>query len=107
MMNAPYVAIGFGDASCELYFMCERMPLVRSTDFLSLLISLITAYYSFDIAYLPSLKNVLIFSQHFILEIKDSQQFQTLFYSFVVLWIRCEGNCCTFCVFVHAFFLSL
>ena len=74
MMNAPYIAIVLGDMSCELLVMCERIPLVQSADFASVLVCLIATYFAFNIAYPPSLKNVLIFVQHFILGIRDKQQ---------------------------------
>ena len=73
-MSAPYIAICLGDMSCELFVMCERIPFAQSTDFLSVLVCLIGAYFTFNIAYPASLKNVLVFVQHFILDIKDKQQ---------------------------------
>jgi len=73
MMNAPYISIVLGDMSCELFVMCEHIPFAQSTDFVSVLVCLIGAYFAFNIAYPASLKNVLVFVQHFILDIKNKQ----------------------------------
>ena len=65
MMNAPYIAVCLGDMSCELFVMCERIPFAQSTDFVSVLISLIGAYFVFNIAYPASFKKVISVSAAF------------------------------------------
>ena len=86
MINAPYIAVCLGDMSCELFVMCEHIPFARSTDFVSVLVFLMGAYFSFNIAYPTSLKIVLAFVQHSILDIKDKQHnlYKMLLCSFVV-----------------------
>ncbi len=72
-LNSPYLAVVIGDMSCEMYVICERVPIAQTSDCVSALISLIAAYFTFNMQYLTSFKSVLIFLQHIIFELKDAQ----------------------------------
>ena len=72
-INAPYIVAVIGDMSFEMLIVCERIPLVKSSDVLAILMCLVSAYFTFNIEYPPSLKSVLLCTQNLILGIKDSQ----------------------------------
>ena len=72
-INAPYIAAVIGNMSFEMLIVCERIPLVKSSYVLAILMCLVSAYFTFNIEYPPSLKSVLLFTQNQILGIKDSQ----------------------------------
>ena len=74
--NFPYVAVSVGDISCEFLVICERIPLIKSSEqanFVTIVNCLIAAYFTFNIEYPASLKSILIFTQHVLLGIIDEQ----------------------------------
>ena len=63
-----------GDLGFEIFIICERIAIAQSSSVLSALLCLVSAYFSFNIEYLPTFKNVLVFLQRVILEIEDELQ---------------------------------
>ena len=70
--NHPYLGVVVGDASIEAYLVVERHVLDK-VDASSCLVGLIAAYFAFNMTYPKSLYAVLIFIQHFLLNIRDKQ----------------------------------
>lgn len=62
-----------GTTNCQYMIACESFVLTESKSFKDSLIDLISAYYVFDIAYPKPLASCLIFFQHFVFDLKDSQ----------------------------------
>ena len=71
--NEPYIGIVVSDASLEYIIVAERIPIAHTKYILSAMVSIIAASFSFNVEYPQGLKPLLIFVQHFILGIKDSQ----------------------------------
>ena len=71
--NFPYVAVSVGDISCEFLVICERIPLIKSSNLVTIVNCLIATYFTFNIEYPASLKSIMIFTQHVLLGITDEQ----------------------------------
>ena len=78
-INAPYIVTVIGDMSFEMIIVCERIPLIKSSDVLAILICLVSAYFTFNMEYPPSLKSVLLFKKNMILESKTANIFPIVF----------------------------
>ena len=76
-----------GDLGFEIFIICECIAIAQSSSVLSALLCLVSAYFSFNIEYLPTFKNVLVFLQRVILEIEMNYKCQTLYFKYVVYWI--------------------
>ena len=72
--NHVYICLVTGDSSIQVYVAAERLLLGTVKNPMYILISLIGAYFTFNIVYPKPLHAILIFIQHFILNIIDKQK---------------------------------
>ena len=72
--NYPFIFRTESAEQCQYHIMVERELLIISDDLVGAVIDLFSAYYVFNIAYPKPLYPVLVFLQHYILGIKDSQR---------------------------------
>ena len=61
------------DSTAQLFIIAERAVLGSADNAMGALIGLIDAYYAFNMVYPKPLYAVLLFVQHFILNLKDKQ----------------------------------
>lgn len=76
-LNVPFSApciLMVETSEATTYVIVEGASLVQSTDIQTALIDLYSAYFVFDIAYPVEVAPVLIFMQHYIFGLKDSQK---------------------------------
>ncbi len=71
--NYPYLVLVSGDSNFEFVVICERVILSKPSNLLDSVVTLIGAYFSFNIEYPTQLKGILIYTQHLLLDIKDNQ----------------------------------
>ena len=71
--NHPYLAAVFNDSTAQFFIVAERTVLESADDVTSALFELIGAYFAFNMVYPKPLYAVLLFIQHFVLDIKDKQ----------------------------------
>ena len=72
--NYPYVVMALGDDSLQFFIVGERLVLCECDEFIEALLDLICVYFTYNIEYPKNLSAVLLFVQHYILDIKDSQR---------------------------------
>ena len=63
-----------GDSSIQVHLTAERFLFGTAKNPINVIISLIGAYFTFDIAYPKALYALFIFIQHFVLNILDKQK---------------------------------
>ena len=71
--NHGYLAVAVGDSSVQVFLTADRYLLGSPNKTVSILVGLIGVYFSFNIAYPKPLYPILLFLQHFVLNITDSQ----------------------------------
>lgn len=69
----PYIVVLCGEGSIEVYLVAELEILQQLSSSSNLFLQLIAAYFAFDMVYPKVLFAVLIFLQHFVLDLKDKQ----------------------------------
>lgn len=69
----PQIIVIHSDATSQYFVTVEKQILVESENMCGALLDLIATYFTFDIAYPKSLYPVLLFFQHFVLDLTDSQ----------------------------------
>lgn len=72
--NYPYIVMALGDQALQYFVVGERLVLCKSDNFIESLFDLLCVYFTYNIQYPKSLSAVLLFVQHYILGIKDSQR---------------------------------
>lgn len=75
------VAPCIGIKSDEFFIITEKQVLCESENFATALVDMIAAYFTFNMSYPDSLYPLLLFIQHYILDIKDSQTVVNIVYS--------------------------
>ena len=71
--NFPYLVLVTENSSVQLFLVAERLVLHECSSFMSGLLSLIAAYFTFNIEYPKPLYAPCIFIQHIVFNIKDKQ----------------------------------
>jgi len=71
--SAPYIVVTGASENMQLYIYCEHNNLLESKSVRDALLDLVAVYFVFDIWYPKSLDAILIFIQHYVMDIKDSQ----------------------------------
>ncbi len=69
----PYIMMVIGDSSVQFFVIAERAVVCQSDDFLESLLDLISVYFVYNIVYPKPMYPVLLFIQHYVMGIKDSQ----------------------------------
>ena len=72
--NHVYIAVVTSDSSIQVHLTAERCLFGKAKSPINLIVSLIGAYFAFDIAYPKALYQLCIFIQHFVLRIVDKQK---------------------------------
>lgn len=74
---APFVTITGkpGEENAQYYVCAENGVLVESKSIRAVIIDLLATYYVFDLSYPKTISAFLLFFQHIIFELKDSQAF--------------------------------
>ena len=72
--NHGYLAVLIGDSSIQVFLAAERCLLGTTNNDFSIIVSLISIYYAFNIVYPKSILPILIFFQHIVLNIIDKQK---------------------------------
>ena len=62
-----------GDDNAQFFVCCEQSVLVESKTVKDSIVDLIGTYFVFDITYPKPLSAILLFFQHFVFNLKDSQ----------------------------------
>jgi len=62
-----------GESGTEVFVCCEGQMFIESKSVKDSLLDLISTYFIFDIMYPKPLRNILIFLQHFVLDLADQQ----------------------------------
>ena len=73
MPPAPAIVVITSDAARQIMIVVEKEILVECHDMATALLDLISAYFSFDIAYPKPLYPVFLFIQHFMFGVVDEQ----------------------------------
>ena len=71
--NFPYLACVMENSRVQLFVVAERLVLHEASSFIDGLLSLISVYFSFNIEYPKALYSVLIFIQHLVFNVRDTQ----------------------------------
>ena len=73
--SSPFIVQTGGafEESIQFFIACKQAVLLESKSFLDAILDLIATYYVFNIAYPKSLSGILLFFQHFLFGLKDSQ----------------------------------
>ncbi len=71
--NFPYLAVVTGNTSVQVFVIAERLVLTESFSFVKAILSLISAFFVFNVEYPKPLYPVCILLQHYIFCIKDDQ----------------------------------
>ena len=62
-----------GSDSCQVFVCCEGQIYIESKSVKDALLDLISTYFVFDIMYPKPLRSILLFLQHFVLDLPDEQ----------------------------------
>ena len=62
-----------GDEGCRVYISCEQELFILSKSIIDGVLDMMAIYFSFDINYPKYTSCVLLFIQHFVLDLKDDQ----------------------------------
>ena len=75
MQSEPFLLVtGIpGTYNCQVFVCCEKEIFMESKSIKDSLLDLIATYFVFDIAYPKFLSAVLIFFQHFVINVPDQQ----------------------------------
>ena len=75
MQSEPFLLVtGIpGTDNCQVFVCCEKEIFMESKSIKDSLLDLIATYFVFDIAYPKFLSAVLIFFQHFVINVPDQQ----------------------------------
>ena len=89
--SAPYLVITGkpGDINCQI---SEQESVVESNSVSDAIIDLIAAYFTFNITYPKFIKCMLLFIQHFVFGLKDSQEVPMVVTNIVRNLEKCESN---------------
>jgi len=71
--SAPYIVVTGSSENMQLYICCEQNILLESKIVRDALLDLVAVYFVFDVQYPKSLDAILIFIQHYVMDMKDSQ----------------------------------
>ena len=74
-INHPYIAIIEDGETQQIFLVVERIVMSSCESFYEALWGLISVYFVFDILYPKFLHATLIFIQHLVMDVKDSQTF--------------------------------
>ena len=62
-----------GSDSCQVFVCCKGQIYIESKSVKDALLDLISTYFVFDIMYPKPLRSILLFLQHFVLDLPDEQ----------------------------------
>ena len=75
--NHVYIAVVTSDSSIQVHLTAERCLFGKAKSTINVIVSLIGAYFAFDIAYPQTLYPLCICIEHFVLRILDKQTVYT------------------------------
>lgn len=70
----PSMHVFEADQSYQYYITSEHQIITESSSLLDALIDVFATYFTFDMSYPPKLYPLMIFLQHYVLELKDEQR---------------------------------
>ena len=75
LQSEPYLLVTSepGTESSQVFICCEGQVYIESKSVKDALLDLISTYFVFDIVYPKTLRNILLFLQHFVYDLPDQQ----------------------------------
>ena len=72
-VNAPYLVVCTSSEATSYHVIVEQQPTTEASTFGSAMLDLYCSYFVYDIAYPKPFYSLLVFIQHYVLELKDTQ----------------------------------